>query len=119
VRPANFLVFFVSDEAVAHTHFRVFMIDFAESRLCENESDIEWGRAKNSQDEERAVVFVMKHKLKKVGFDLYYKLLGRFAKWAPTEAEEPRADHHIRLTNFNGYFEELLLPSARRAGLKN
>ena len=45
--------------------YEVFMIDFALSRLRESgETDYEWRRAKWSQDEEGAIGYVMKNRLK-------------------------------------------------------
>jgi hypothetical protein len=82
VRPANFLV------TLEDTRFKVFMIDLAECRFREDgESDFSWGRAKHRQDEEGAVGFVMKNRLKQVGFELEYKPSGRFLRWAESEAE--------------------------------
>jgi hypothetical protein len=64
------------------------MIDLAECRFREDgESDFSWGRAKHRQDEEGAVGFVMKNRLKEVGFELEYKPSGRFLRWAESEAE--------------------------------
>ncbi|KAL4722201.1 hypothetical protein ACLX1H_010978 [Fusarium chlamydosporum] len=60
VRPDNFIIVPKTDMC------EVFMIDFGQCRVRRgDETDEEWGRAKWIQDEEGAVGFVMKSKLKK------------------------------------------------------
>ncbi|KAF5594391.1 hypothetical protein FPANT_4858 [Fusarium pseudoanthophilum] len=80
VRPDNFIVVPKNDT------YQVFMIDFGQCRFRrEHESDAEWGRAKWRQDEEGAVGYVMKSRLKKVGFELNFKPSWRYLAWAPGE----------------------------------
>jgi serine/threonine protein kinase len=68
--------------------YRVVMIDFAQCIFRrEDESDLEWGRAKWSQDEEGAIGMVMQSRLKKIGFDLKYTRSLRYLEWA--EKDEP------------------------------
>lgn len=81
VRPSNILVF-----PKSNGEYRVCMIDFAQCRFREeNESDLEWGRAKWSQDEEGAVGLVMKRRLAKQGFKLKYESSTRYLEWAEGE----------------------------------
>ncbi len=84
VCPSNFIV--VPRGSPSEKIYRVFMIDF---RLCRfrgnTELDLDWGRAKSTQDEEGAVGAVMKHRLKKAGFDLVYQPSWRYLQWAPGE----------------------------------
>ncbi|KAF5611152.1 uncharacterized protein FTJAE_14225 [Fusarium tjaetaba] len=80
VRPDNFIVVPKDDT------YQVFMIDFGQCRFRrEDESDAEWGRAKWRQDEEGAVGYVMKSRLKKVGFELKFEPSWRYLAWAPGE----------------------------------
>ncbi|KAG9494727.1 hypothetical protein J7337_013866 [Fusarium musae] len=80
VRPDNFIVVPKDDT------YQVFMIDFGQCRFRrEDESDAEWGRAKWRQDEEGAVGYVMKSRLKKVGFELNFEPSWRYLAWAPGE----------------------------------
>ncbi|KAF5634184.1 hypothetical protein F52700_5904 [Fusarium sp. NRRL 52700] len=80
VRPDNFMVVPKDDT------YQVFMIDFGQCRFRrENESDSEWGRAKWRQDEEGAVGYVMKSRLKKVEFELNFEPSWRYLAWAPGE----------------------------------
>ena len=65
------------------------MIDFAQCRFRgEDESDLKWGRAKWSQDEEGAIGAVMKARLKKFGFNLKYKRSMRYLEWAEREGDK-------------------------------
>ena len=67
------------------------MIDFAQCRFREkNESDLQWGRAKWTQDEEGAVEAVMKSRLAKQGFKLNYEPSMRYLEWAEREADTAR-----------------------------
>ncbi|KAF9772125.1 hypothetical protein IL306_010183 [Fusarium sp. DS 682] len=80
VRPDNFIIVPEDDE------YKVFMIDFGQCRFRrQDESDLEWGRAKWTQDEEGAVGAVMASRLKKVGFDLHFEPSYRYLAWAPGE----------------------------------
>jgi len=84
VRPSNILV---SMDKTSDHGYRVVMIDFAQCRFRTNdESDLEWGRVKWSQDEEGAIGMVMQSRLKKLGFDLKYRNSMRFWKWAERDA---------------------------------
>lgn len=80
VRASNILIFPKSNGT-----YRVCMIDFAQCRIREDESDREWGRAKWSQDEEGAVGYVMKSRLAKQGFELEYVPSLRYLEWAQGE----------------------------------
>jgi serine/threonine protein kinase len=81
VRPENFMVSTKGDDK-----YQVYMIDFGQSRLRgKDETESEWGRDKCSQDEEGAVGFVMKKKLKSHGFELHYEPCTRYAEWAERE----------------------------------
>ncbi|KAF5547425.1 hypothetical protein FNAPI_8536 [Fusarium napiforme] len=80
VRPDNFIVVPKDDT------YQVFMIDFGQCRVRrEDESDKDWGRAKWRQDEEGAVGYVMKSRLKRVGFELKFEPSWRYLAWAPGE----------------------------------
>lgn len=82
IRASNILVSPESNQG----GYRVTSIDFAQCRFREeDESDLEWGRAKWSQDEEGAVGMVMRSRLQKVGFDLEYQNSGRYLEWADRE----------------------------------
>lgn len=86
VRSSNILV---SPKDTSQGEYRVTMIDFAQCRFREeDESDLQWGRAKWSQDEEGAVGVVMKSRLKKIGFDLKYEPSMRYLEWAEGEEED-------------------------------
>lgn len=66
--------------------YRVFMIDLAQCTLRrEDESDMDWGRAKWTQDEEGAVGFVMKRRLGKLGFELVFNHSQRYLEFAERE----------------------------------
>ncbi|KAH6974455.1 hypothetical protein BKA56DRAFT_645561 [Ilyonectria sp. MPI-CAGE-AT-0026] len=94
VRPDNFVVVpkrrrveVIDEENSAE--YLVFMIDFGQCRLRrEDESDVEWGRAKWIEDEEGAVCAVMKMMLRKIGFELDYRPSWRYLEWAPGEDDE-------------------------------
>lgn len=85
VRPENFIV--------ERTHegscpYRVFMIDFGESRLRrKGESDFSWGRAKWRQDEEGAVGLVMRCRLRRWA-DISFCPSLRYLEFAEREDEE-------------------------------
>jgi hypothetical protein len=80
VRPENFMVTSTADQ------FQVFMIDFALCRFRgEDESDLAWGRAKHTKDEEGAVGLTMRKVLGRHGFELGYESELRYAEWADTE----------------------------------
>ncbi|KAF4976071.1 hypothetical protein FZEAL_7218 [Fusarium zealandicum] len=85
VRPENFLI--SKKTEVDISRYQVFMIDFALCRFRgRDESDLEWGRAKHTKDEEGAIALRMKKLLEKEhGFDLQYQDSMRYAKWADTE----------------------------------
>ena len=86
IRTSNILI---TPDADAQGGYRVIMIDFAQCRFRgEDESDLKWGRAKWSQDEEGAIGFVMKARLKKFGFDLKYEGSMRYLEWAEGEGDE-------------------------------
>lgn len=88
IRASNILI---TQDAKAQGGYRVIMIDFAQCRFRgEDESDLKWGRAKWSQDEEGAIGAVMKARLKKIGFNLKYKRSMRYLEWA--EREEDKAN---------------------------
>jgi serine/threonine protein kinase len=83
VRTSNILV---SPKPGAQCEYQVTMIDFAQCRFREeDESDLHWGRAKWSQDEEGAVGAVMKARLGKIGYDLKYERSMRYLEWAERE----------------------------------
>ncbi|KAF2117067.1 hypothetical protein BDV96DRAFT_644500 [Lophiotrema nucula] len=83
VRASNILVCPKSNGS-----YRVCMIDFARCRFRKKEeSDLEWGRAKWSQDEEGAVGLVMQKRLAKQGFKLKYTPSMRYLEWAEGERD--------------------------------
>ena len=63
------------------------MVDFALCRFRgEKESDADWGKTKNTKDEEGAVGLRMKKLLKeKHQFDLYFKASHRYEQWGDTD----------------------------------
>ena len=66
--------------------YRVCTIDFGQCRIREKEeSDLEWGRAKWSEDEEGAIGQVMKRRLAEQGFELKYRRSVRYWEWAEKE----------------------------------
>lgn len=84
VRPDNFMVF-----SKGSGEYQVFMIDFGLCRFRgKDESDLDWGRAKYTKDEEGAVGLVMKKRLGKYGFELDYASSERYINWAEGEEEE-------------------------------
>ena len=86
IRTSNILI---TPDADAQGGYRVIMIDFAQCRFRgEDESDLKWGRAKWSQDEEGAIGLVMKARLKKIGFNLKYEGSMRYLEWAEGEGDE-------------------------------
>lgn len=86
IRTPNILI---TPDADVQGGYRVIMIDFAQCRFRgEDESDLKWGRAKWSQDEEGAIGLVMKARLKKFGFNLKYEGSMRYLEWAEGEGDE-------------------------------
>jgi hypothetical protein len=86
IRTSNILI---TPDADAQGGYRVIMIDFAQCRFRgEDESDLKWGRAKWSQDEEGAIGLVMKARLKKFGFNLKYEGSMRYLECAEGEGDE-------------------------------
>lgn len=86
VRPDNFIITSAPD-------FQVFMLDFALCRFRgEEQSDLEWGKAKKTKDEEGAVGLVMRKRLGKHGFELEYESSGRDSRWADTDDSFPEGD---------------------------
>ncbi|KAF2796859.1 hypothetical protein K505DRAFT_236734, partial [Melanomma pulvis-pyrius CBS 109.77] len=68
--------------------YRVCAIDFAQCRIRgKDESDLEWGRAKWTQDEEGAVGLVMQKRLAKQGFELKFEHSMRYLEWAEREED--------------------------------
>lgn len=85
VRPANFIVV----PPKTDDGYRVFTIDFGQSRLRRpEESDAEWGRAKWQQDEEGAIGMVMRKRLGELGFEYKFEHSMRYFEWAPGEDDE-------------------------------
>lgn len=85
VRPENFIVEPIHEGSCP---YRVFMIDFGESRLRrKGESDFSWGRAKWRQDEEGAVGLVMRCRLRRWADISFYPSL-RYLEFAEREDEE-------------------------------
>ncbi|RSM02052.1 hypothetical protein CEP52_008162 [Fusarium oligoseptatum] len=81
VRPDNFMVV-----PKGNGEYRVCMIDFGHCRMRrEDESDLDWGKAKWSYDEEGAIGVVMRGDLAKIGFQLHYEHSGRYVEWADGE----------------------------------
>ncbi|KAL2172768.1 hypothetical protein VTG60DRAFT_2587 [Thermothelomyces hinnuleus] len=69
--------------------YRVFMIDFGQSRLRrDDESDLDWGRAKWRQDEEGAVGLVMQNRLRMLGKEIMYTPSQRYREFANRENDE-------------------------------
>lgn len=89
VRPDNFIVNPIHEgKDTPCQHYRVFMIDFGQSRLRqEGESDFDWGRAKWQQDEEGAVGLVMQHRLRKLGVEISFCPSLRYLEFAEREDE--------------------------------
>ncbi|KAK4211626.1 casein kinase I RAG8 [Rhypophila decipiens] len=86
VRPDNFIVNRSYHNEQEDMVFRVAMIDFGQSRLRrEDESDLDWGRAKWQQDEEGAVGQVMQHQLKRAGIEISYVPSYRYLEFAEGE----------------------------------
>jgi hypothetical protein len=86
VRASNIVASPIGDK---EHRYRVVMLDFAQCRFRGNdESDLDWGRAKWSQDEEGAIGLVMQSRLKKRGYDLNYIPSRRFAQWVERESHE-------------------------------
>lgn len=67
--------------------YHVFMIDFGHCLIRrEDETDLEWGRAKCTLDEEGAIGLMMQMILKRdYGFELRYESSGRYDEWADTD----------------------------------
>ncbi|KAK7422777.1 hypothetical protein QQZ08_009402 [Neonectria magnoliae] len=93
VRPENFMVSTTTEgrQQEEEGQHRVFMIDFALCRFREqDESDLEWGRAKFSKDEEGAIALRMKKLLsEKHDFQLHYEDPLRYLEWAEREDSFP------------------------------
>ncbi|AEO57530.1 hypothetical protein MYCTH_2109943 [Thermothelomyces thermophilus ATCC 42464] len=69
--------------------YRVFVIDFGQSRLHrDDESDLDWGRAKWRQDEEGAVGLVMQNRLRMLGKEIMYTPSQRYRVFAERENDE-------------------------------
>ncbi|RMD39894.1 hypothetical protein DV735_g5242, partial [Chaetothyriales sp. CBS 134920] len=86
VRPENFIVFTAADGHEQQQQYHVFMVDFALCRFRgKDESDLDWGRAKHTKDEEGAVALRLKKKLfEDYGFQLRYEDSLRYIQWADT-----------------------------------
>ncbi|KAK1764941.1 hypothetical protein QBC33DRAFT_593705 [Phialemonium atrogriseum] len=81
VRPDNFVIVPCGEK-----RYRVFIFDLAQCRLGrEDESDMDCGRAKWTQDEEGAIGFVMKRRLGKLGFELVVNHSQRYLEFAERE----------------------------------
>ncbi|KAF4342339.1 hypothetical protein FBEOM_3746 [Fusarium beomiforme] len=79
----------VLDDNNVEDKYEVYMVGFAQCRLCgEDESDLHWGRAKHQQDEEGAVGAIMEMRLEQVGYKLDFKPLWKYIEWAPGENDE-------------------------------
>ena len=88
VRPANVVV---AQDSQAEDGYRIFMIDFAQCRFREEESDFDWGRAKWAEDEEGALGVVTRGRLARYhGFDLAYQDPGWYRQWARKEGENTK-----------------------------
>ncbi|KAM0217589.1 hypothetical protein ACHAQD_007332 [Fusarium lateritium] len=80
VRPDNFMV--VPENGT----YRVFLIDFGSCIFRrEDETDKEWGQAKQTRDEEGAASMIIGGRLRKVGFELQYEPSPRYQEWARGE----------------------------------
>lgn len=81
IRPGNFMVV-----PKANGEYSVFITDFGQCRFRRaHESDKDWGRAKWQQDEEGAIGLVMRHRLRKIGYEYEYEPSLRYLEWAPGE----------------------------------
>ena len=87
VRPENFVIQARTGGNKEVEDYHVFMVDFALCRFRgENESDADWGKAKNTKDEEGAVGLRMKKLLKeKHHFDLHFEASHRYEQWGDTD----------------------------------
>lgn len=66
--------------------YRAVVIDFGRTRFRgEDESDEDWGQEKSLQDEEGAVGYWLRHKLRKHNFELQYNPSGKYDQWAYRE----------------------------------
>ncbi|KFA56242.1 hypothetical protein S40293_00167 [Stachybotrys chartarum IBT 40293] len=89
VRPDNFIVSRNDNNGATSDDYRVFMIDFGQSRLRRaDEQDHEWGRAKWRQDEEGAVGLVMQHRLRKSGIRVDFQPSMRYLEFSETEDDD-------------------------------
>lgn len=98
VRPENFIVSpLLGGQEVQQ--YRVFMIDFGLCRIRrEDETDLQWGMAKCTKDEEGAVGLVMQMILKRdYGFELHYERSGRYDEWADTDESHPEGSVRIEV----------------------
>ena len=96
VRPDNLLAV---QDASAGCGYRAVMIDFGCSRLREEgESDFDWGRAKQREDEDGAVGAVMYTRLaSQYDFELKYEFSSRWDEYAETEEERNETTRTQRL----------------------
>ena len=74
----------------------------ADSGLCRirgaDETDLEWGRAKYTKDEDGAVGLVMQMTLKRdYGFELRYEGCERYAQWADMDESLPEGTVRIEV----------------------
>lgn len=67
--------------------YKVYMIDFAQSRLrSPQESDSDWGALKHMKDEEGCIAKIMRMRLRSAtGFELHYEASHRYLPWAQKE----------------------------------
>lgn len=98
VRPDNFMVP-PSSSSQDGQSYRVYIIDFDLCRIRGNEeTDLEWGRAKSTKDEEGAVGLVMQMILKRDhGFELEYESSGRYDEWADTDEGLPEGTVRVEV----------------------
>ncbi|KAK7402684.1 hypothetical protein QQX98_011547 [Neonectria punicea] len=94
VRPENFMVSTTMEnhqQEEEAQQCRVFMVDFALCRFRgQDESDLDWGRAKFSKDEDGAIALRMKKLLsEKHDFQLHYEDPLRYLEWAEREDSFP------------------------------
>lgn len=83
VRPSNILV---SSCSTSECGFRTIIIDFDLTRLrAPDDTEEAWGRRKNREEEEGAVGYVMRNRLRNHDFQLLYHPSGRYSAWADRE----------------------------------
>ena len=96
--PENFMVSLKGDGG-----YQVFMVDFGLCRFRgQDESDLNWGQAKYTKNEEGAVGLVMKMRLGKHGFELNYERSQRYIEWIRGEEEEGDPTENRSLSIFCG-----------------